>query len=649
MDHYGYAGKILFVDLSAGTVKEEPSDLSLAEKFLGGAGIGVKLLADLLKPGIDPLSPENIMVFGTGPLLGTLVPGSGKSSLSTKYAMPASRDGKKHFISNSMFGGNRFGSMMKNAGYDHVVITGRSDRPSYLLVTDKNVEIRNATGIWGKNAYEAAALLRKRHPGNTGSCGTWVIGQAGENGVRFSLGWADDWHNAGRFAGGVAGSKNLKAIVTLGKTGIKLADKKRFMETLEKKRREIIKNPAYRSTAPLGSSRAGKLLKETMKGFKACSGCISACKSVHQVREGKYKGEWFGGSFPALPSMIHMQLQLGDYFADYGDSFTILGKMNSSGLCVSTTLNMMSFVTKLCKAGKLSPDDMDGLDLNKGGPEPYLELLDMIINKRSIGALMAEGWYPFCESLGIDVSTQSDPGCPITKGVDLLVDARIWPSLAKRGTGFSPGMGLASVVHAKAKHTHSATYWSNTEISFDNVREDVKKMGMTEEEFQRIFTDDSFDTGRFEKYGGDAESAYNSLGICDTAVHWEFDPTRDMIWLSEVYSAATGLEISPREMLRAGERVFNLEKLLNVREGFGRDDDRIPPVYFQNMEKPLPSREGERYLTDWFGTRLIKKDLEEILERYYEERGWDPVKGIPTRARLNELGLSEYAHMLESA
>ena len=442
----------------------------------------------------------------------------------------------------------------------------------------------------------------------------------------------------------MAGAKNLKAIVTLGEKGIKIADGKRFMEVVKKKRQEISSQPNYQPTAPLGKGRTGTLLTELMVGIRGCSGGMCACKSIHEVKEGKYRGARFGGSFPSLPSMLQMQLQLNDY----GEAFTLLGRMNSYGLCVSTTLNMMWFVTQQYERGVLTKEDMGGLELKIGDLDYYLALIEKIVHRQDIGAIMAEGWYPLCEKLGIDPSADYETGCAITKGIDLLVDARIWPSLFKQGTGFNPCMGLGSIVHAKAKHTHSATYWASNEISFADVRRDAEKMGLTKEELDRVFTQDYFDTGRLEKYGGEAETAYNLLGICDTSIHWANDPMRDMPWLSEAYSAATGFDITPRELLRAGERVFNLEKLLNVREGFSREDDRIPPVYLQNIETPLPAREGERYLTDWFGRRLTKEDLEGMLGNYYEERGWDIQRGMPTKSKLTELGLEQFAEIVES-
>lgn len=643
MEYYGYAGSVLKVNLSNGDIRREPLDTSLARQFIGGPGIGLRLLLDTLRPNIDPLSAENVLVFGTGPLNGTLIPGSGKCYLSTKYAMPASGDGKKYFISSSMFGSNHFGTMMKNAGYDHIVITGRAEKPSYLKVTDSDVEICDADDLWGKDVYETGRLLRERHQGKRGNCGTWVIGQAGENLVRFALGWTDDWHNAGRFAGAVAGAKNLKAIVTLGAKGVRVADNKRFLKTVDNKRQEILSYPNHQVIGPLGSGRGGQLLAHTMTGIRGCSGGGCACKTIHEVKTGKYKGTSFGGSFPNLPRRFQTQFQLKDYLNNYGEAFTLVGTMNSYGLCSTTSRNMILFITDLYERGLLSQKDMGGLELKIGDIDYYLALIEKIVNRQDIGALMAEGWYPLCQRFGIDPASDYETGCAITKGIDLIVDARTWPSLYRQGTGFSPCMGLGSVVHAKSKHTHSATYWTRNEISFADVKKDAEKMGLTKEELDRIFTEDSFNTGRLEKHGGDAEATYNALGLCDTAVHWQYDQIRDIPWLAEVYSAATGFDITPRELLRAGERISNLEKLLNFREGFTREDDRIPPVYLQNTKIPLPAGEGDRYLADWFGRRLTQEDLEAILDDYYEERGWDIKKGIPTNEKLAELGLGEFA------
>ncbi|MFC1916121.1 aldehyde ferredoxin oxidoreductase N-terminal domain-containing protein, partial [Chloroflexota bacterium] len=577
MENYGYAGNTLYVNLSTGDVRREPLDTNLAQKFIGGAGIGLRLLLDMLKPNINPLSPENILAFGAGTLVGTLVPGSGKGSLNTKCSMPASRDRKKYFIGTATCGSNHFVIMMKNAGYDNIFITGRAEKPSYLKVTDEDVEICDASDLWGKDVYETGRILRERHRGKRGNCGTWAIGQAGENLVRLALGWVDDWHNLGRFGGAIAGAKNLKAVVTLGEQGVKVANKKRFMELVGNKRQEILSNPNYHAYDPLyGHSRPGEisLQAETRVGYcKGCSGGICAHKVVDEVKEGKYKGAWFGGIYPGIPPYLHRQLQLKDYAGNYGEAFTIIQRANSYGVDLWTSMYMMSFVTKMYERGVLSKEDTGGLELRTGDIDCYLALLEKIVHRQDIGALMAEGWHPLCERLGVDPEIDPEPGCPIIKGVDLLIDARTWPGMygtpsPTRGTGLGPGMGLSSIVGANTKQSHSATYWTDREVSLDYVKKDFELMGVTEEELNRVFSSDYFDTGRFEKYARDAETIYNSLGTCIEAGPVLHHPMRDIPWLAEAYSALTGFEITPRELLRAGERIVNVEKLLNVREGF---------------------------------------------------------------------------------
>jgi len=641
MDSYfGYVGNILHVNLTNGRIKKEPLDIELAKKFIGGPGIGLSILHDLLKPGIDPHSPDNVMVFGTGPLLGTPVPGSGKCYLATKYAIPASKNENKFFVSHSVSGSKRFGMMMKNAGYDHVVITGRATKPCYLKVIDDDVEICDAHDIWGKDAYEAGRILRKKHRGRTGPCGTWVIGQAGENLVRPSLGYTDDWSNLGRFAASVAGSKNLKAIVTLGSKGIRVSNLKKFKEVNQRKKQEILDHPQFSYNRSMPSGRQGEILTETLIGERGCSGGICcACKTIHKLKEGKYKGSWFGGTFRTSVFRIQMRLKL----KDHEESFKLLELMNKNGLCRITAMNMFWFLTNLYERGVLHREDVDGLELKSGNLDCYIALLEKMIKRKGIGDYMANGWQSLCEKVGVDASSDWDAGYPITKGVDVIVDCRVWPSLAGPSTSFCPAMGFSEIINPKTRHSHSHTYWPKETISFAEVKRDVEKMGITEEEMKRVFTENSFNTGRLERYGGDAEYTYDALGICDTAFHEEYDPMRDIPWLSEAYSAVTGFEITPRELLRAGERIWNLEKLLNVREGFTREDDVIPPLYIQNTEKPLhDAYEGDRYLKDWFGNRLSREALEQMVNDFYEERGWDVEKAIPSREKIVDLSLEDF-------
>lgn len=636
---YGYGGEILYVDLTNKNIYKKPLDIEYAKKFIGGPGIGLNILFDILKPKIHPLSPDNVMIFGTGPLIGTGIMGSGKCYLNTKYSIPASRDGSKYFISTSMFGSNRFGQMLKNAGYDHVVILGRSEKPCYLKIIDDDVEICDANDIWGKDIYTVGDILRQRHPGKTGTCGTWVIGPAGENQVAYALGFADDFFNAGRFAAAVAGSKNLKAIITLGSKGIKIANPKLHRELDLKKRMECINHPKYSKFMPFGSGFLGKTLNETLIKIECCSGGVCGCKSVHRIEKGPYKGTWIGGIFPAFPALIHMELGIPGLPDDMSPGFKLIEEASKNGLCMNSVVNVFKYITTLCKRGVLTKNDMGGLEYKAGDINFYLALIDKLVRREDIGAIMAEGWYPMSEKLGVDAASDWEAGAPITKGIDPMVDARIWPSLFKAPGGFSPAMGLGPVVHAKGKQNHSATYWSNKEVSYETIKRDVELMGVTPEELNRIFSNHAFNPGRMLKYAEDAEDLYNCLGICDTCEHFENDPLRDVPWLAEVYNAVTGNSISPRELLKVGEIACNLERLINVREGFSKEDDQIPPLYIKNTEIPMKAREGDRYLTDWFGNRITKEDMEKMIDDYYIERGWNINSGVPTREKLIELGL----------
>ncbi len=632
----GYAGYVVYIDLTKEKIWRKKIETDLAYKFIGGPGIGLKILQEMLKPGIDPHSPDNVMVFGTGPLVGTTIPGGSKCYLVTKFASPANQEKTKYFISSSMFGSNRFGVMLKNAGYDHLVVKGKAKKPSYIKITDQDVEICDATDLWGKEIYEVGKILRTRHRGN-GPCGTWVIGKAGENMVRPSLGFTDDWHNAGRFAASVAGSKNLKAIATFGSKGISIANVKKYKALLEKKKKEILTHPKFDIYRPMPAGKQGEILNETLVGVRGCSGGMNcACKTIHALKSGNYKGTWFGGSFRTAAFRAQYRLKLDNY----QDGFRLIEIMNKHGLCRITAMNMMWFLVNLTERGILTQHDTDGIKLKTGDIETYLTLVDKMINREGIGENMAEGWHSLCNRVGINAAEDWEAGYPITKGVDVIVDSRAWPSLAVPSTGFCPAMGLAAVFNAKTKHSHSHTYWPKEELSLDDIKADVERMGVNKEELEGIFTEDNFNSGKLEVYDGDAEFAYNALGICDTSFHHLYDPMRDMGWLSEMYGAVTGMKIEPRELLRAGERNWNLEKMLNIQEGFCREDDVIPYHYMENTKTPLQAVEGNRYLCDWTGKRLTEDDLNKMVMDYYDERGWNAETGFPKESKLSELGLN---------
>jgi len=215
---------------------------------------------------------------------------------------------------------------------------------------------------------------------------------------------------------------------------------------------------------------------------------------------------------------------------------------------------------------------------------------------------------------------------------------------------------FGNVTFSKPQHTHAPTHYpkdarffgglSEEEaepflMSFDLIKWDfANRMVTTRADFERVFTKDSLNIGRFAKHAEDCKPVYNSLGLCDISPYGFKDPTRDLPFLAEAYSALTGMEMTPRELKQTGERIWNLDKMTNVREGFGRDE--FPALWVKNTETPYRFRYGDQYLADWFWRRISKQELYQILDDYYDERGWDIEKGVPTKRKLRELGLEEF-------
>lgn len=662
--YYGYVGQILFVDLTNRRVRREPLDFDVAQKYIGGMGVNYYLLSHLLKPDTHPLSPENPIIIGVGPFHGTLVPASGKVVATMKFPVPGSKTEEKYVVCTACGGSRRFGAMIKNAGYDHVVITGRAEKPSYLKIIDDDVEICDASDLWGKDIYETTDVLAYRHKGKTGLAGVWVIGRAGENLLVGAWGVVDKHSSMGRWGGGaVLGSKNLKAIVTLGTKGVRVADEHRFMDLVNWKTADITAHPAYHTGFPSGqtnlpgtsTSFATKnyptdMFEKTMYYKTACMSCIDSCRTVHKIKGGRFDGETYQtGHFVGIALYgLHWGLK------DYREAIKLFDLVNRAGVDALDARKYFDWVTRLFERGVISTKETGGLVLKSGDFNSYAQLLEKWINRQDIGEAMAQGWYRLSEAVGVDAS--SDPeGWAIIKGDVQIQDPR--------RSRFSPTSGLSLLVRPRAQHMHGPTYfpfggdlhrdtyWPEYKRSLKDVRRHaVEKIVVYPEEIDRIFTRDDFNVGRLEKHLEDAHGVYDSLGMCDSGPHWDWDAGQDVPLFAELYSALTGFEVSPRELKKKGERVWNMERLLNVREGFTREDDRIPELWLRAAETPYEFPRGSgrsSYLEDWFGQRVTKEQIEQWLDDYFDERGWDIKTGVPTKAKLQALGLDEFMGIVE--
>jgi len=628
MQCYGYAGKIIYVDLTSGQTRTEPLDMEMAKKFIGGWGIGERLLYNLLKPGTDPLSPDNPIIIGAGPLVGTRAPSTSKIQLLTKSATPAHKEQSRYYIGPSSGGSNRFGLMMKKAGYDQIVITGRASKPVYLKIIDDDVELCSADDLWGKkDVYETSDKLMRRHKGS----GVITIGKGGENQVVFAVAFVDKRDTIGRNGGAaVMGSKNLKAIVVHGTKEVKVWDSKELIRLSERITMEAVKHtPFLNQILPAMNLPSAALPPEVeLTEMRTCSSCPTPCRTVYKVKTGEFAGAELRSGYWILVPRYTQYMEL----KDYTHMMKLIEVFNRTGICFVTSLAMIKFVTALYKRGVVSRKETGGLELKMGDLHSYLKLAEKIANREDIGDTMAHGWYAIAARTGVDEDTYENSR-GIVKGTSVI------PGAENRRLGLL----FESIVNPRGgMHLHPLAYFLDEPM--DKFKEWCRDLAMSQEDIDRIFTSDDFDCGRFTRHYEDGEAIYWSLGLCVFGVMLGYQSLR---LLADLYSYATGIQTTPEELKKAGERIWNLCKLLNAREGFTRVDDRCPGLWARSMDKPIKEFIlGELQLTDYFGRPIKQAGLEQMLDNYYDEHGWDVKTGIPTREKLVELELDEFADLL---
>ena len=633
---------IVRVDLSTGRVERTPVADALHEAYLGGPGVGWRLMADALPPGIDPLSPENIICVNPGVLVGTLTPGTPKTTVITKFPTLASEDGK-HFIGACTAGGRFLGIALKRAGCHHLLITGRAPRPSYLRIRDQSIELVDAADYWGGGIEDVMIDLVEREGPETG---TIVIGTSGENLVRHALTIVDRANSLGRGGlGAVMGSKNLKAIVVNGTGGVELADPRAFIVGSERMREGVMQWPRREHWIDLGLAAGWSTFKhtqypgiwpkdrwdelygektrmETVEDVIGCNSCILGCRLRWSTKGGEFDQEVGFGSPFSKSATSGMLLGI----EDFRKVIHFVADANSrTGLDFYTAMRLIDFVTKMYEIGRLTRAETGGMDLSRDY-ETYEKLYEMTVNREGFGDVLADGWMRLKRDYGLDPQEYWYAG--ICKGVDFIYDAR--PS------NFHPLM-MTFTTRPRPHHGGSHTRTNSRNRTIEEIREQVERWGLTQETIDRIFTESEysgrFNVGRYTRYMEDMMRVKNAIGLCTIYTYQGLLFGND---IAELYSAATGQEMSALGMVECGERINNVAKMINVREGFRRVDDAIPEVWFRPMESP----EGTIEMQDYYQTKtLSKQDTDRILDDYYEERGWNPETGTPTSERLDALDL----------
>jgi len=644
-----YCGKILQVDLTTGRTESGELDPQIARDFIGDVGINLRLAYDLIKPGIEPLSSSNPIIISAGPLVGTQAPSAVRCSALTKSPI----NGTIAFGNTSMGLGRR----LKYAGYDHVIITGQARQPVYLKIWDDDIEICDAKHLWGKDIFQTTDELWQE----LGKRFSIVaIGPAGENLVKISLALVDNMASLGM--GGLAavmGSKNLKAITIGGTRRVELSHPEKFKKSIVPLLKAYRDDPMHEKHIKLGKMAwalsdsyfpkvgiiyknwtelfpteeakrlygIGEYVEKIQGQVTGCPGCLYPCKDRLKIKEGEYKGLETN-----ISSLIGTTWQLGVRCG----AGSIQRMVKLADLCNRYGINRlvfiatMDFAVELQERGLITIKDTQGLVLKRDF-ETTAKLIEMVTFKQGIGSILADGPLGIIDAFGSECDKYSGH----VKGIIFHVDPRI--SQTTMG-------GWAAIVNPEGAHpepAYAVTFRTaqrekeGVVSSFpqDELKAYCNNVGMSKEAIDRtLYEPVGYNIGRLSTYAEDFYILLTSLGICEYRHH-----SLDIGKLAEFYSTATGIEITPGEMQRAGERIWNLYKALNVREGFSRKDDRFPPRWLE----PLKAASGEEViLRDCLGQPISTDNLEGLLDDYYQERGWEIERGIPTKEKLMDLGLS---------
>lgn len=596
---YGYRGKILRINLKERTSKVENLNIEEAKKFIGGRGLGTKMLMDEIDPKIDALSPENKLLVVTGALTGTATPTGGRYMVITKSPLTGT-------VASSNSGGF-WGAELKFAGYDAIIVEEKADSPVYINIEDDKVEIKDASHIWGKIVSETTDLLEQEY-GETVKVLT--IGPAGEKLSRIAAIMNDKDRAAGRSGvGAVMGSKNLKAITVKGSNRkVDVSDPDKLKEVFSRSMKKIRENgvtgqglPTY-GTAVLvnvinengvhptnnfqegyfgnaddisGETLADKYLVKKEACYRCPIACGRYCK-VDDIEGGgpEYETIWAYGSDCGVN--------------DLGEIIKANYWCNELGLDTISAGATLAAAMELYQKGYIKDDEIDGTPLEFGNADAVVEWTKKMGLREGLGDKFAEGSYRLAEMYGVPELSMS-------------VKKQELPAYDPRGI---QGQGLQYATSNRGG-CHVRGYLISPEI-----------LGLPEK-LDRLSLEGK---PTWVKIFQDLTATIDSLGLClFTSFALGAGDYADL------YNAVCGTDHTAESILQAGDRIWNIEKQFNLSSGLDNSDDTLPK---RLLEEPIPEGPSKGWVTK----------LDEMLPKYYEERGWD-AKGVPTEIKLKELGL----------
>ena len=600
---YGWIGTLLRVNLSTGKVSTEPLDSGLAKEYLGARGLGTKIMTDEVDPKVDPLAPENKLIFAPRPLTGSFAPSAGRYTVVTKGALTGA-------IASSNSGGV-WGPELKFAGYDVLIVEGKAPKPVYIWIKDNAVEIRDASHMWGKNVPETSDAIRAETDEDAKVA---CIGQAGENKVLFAAIMNDLHRAAGRSGtGAVMGSKNLKAIAVVGTGAVTCADPGTFERAVMKARDMIQKHPvggtglrlygtdvltnilnqigAYPTKNyqdghfPTADKIGGETLAKTLlQRPKGCFACIISCGRVTKVTNPKYKGEGEGPEYETSWGFG------GDCWIDDLDAITKANYLcNEYGMDTITMAATVACAMELYEKGLITREDTGGIALEWGNAEAMVEVTRLTGVCEGFGKKLAVGSYRLADSYGHPELSMS-----VKKQEMPAYDPR-----AIQGIGLNYATANCGAAHVRGYTISPEVLGTPMKVDKDTI-DGKPELVIT---FQNL------------------TAALDAAGSCLFATFGiganEF---------AEMLSAVTGVAYSSEDFMKCGDRIYNLERQWNLAAGLTAKDDALPP---RLLQEPIKTGASKGMLSR----------LPEMLPVYYRLRGWDE-NGVPTPEKLQQLGLS---------
>ena len=623
---YGYKGKILRVNLSSKEVREIKLEDKFYRKYYGGACMGAYFLLKELKAGIDPFSPDNIIIFSTSPLTGINCSGTAMHNVITKSPLT-------NLASESTTPGY-LGSMIKKAGFDALIISGKADKPVYLLIESNSIKIEEANDIWGKTTSVSYDYLIKKH-GKEGSVA--LIGPAGENLVRFASIVNDNLFLSSRGgAGAVMGSKNLKAIFINGNNDINVYDDKSISRLSAYFKSNFLKNPLNNAQyGPAGNSGYLKLMSDSgmlsaknfhyshfedsgkIDGFTLvgssiplnvnCSNCVGGCKKI--INEFKLNGLNTGFGLIELESLSssvynllinspEAALKIWDIICDYGLDGTSLGIT-------------LGFAIECYENGLITSQDTGGIDLKWGDSRSIIELIYSIIQRKNSGKILADG-----VKLASEKITGSEDFAMHIKGMEIPSHEPRAKQMLGLGYAVSPIGPYYTVVEHDTDFDFEANQLFMDKVAPLSVYDRISAESLSNSKVRMFYL---------------LQPAFSMMDALCSCI-FAFSPVRffNFSHLVEMVDAATGWESSLFELWKLGEKRINMYKLFALREGITSSDDILPERFFKPIENG-PKK----------GLSMNKKEFIEARDLYYKIAGFNE-DGIPTNSKLLELDLLEF-------